>query len=244
MLLLATAVLVTFSTSSAWAEDCGDGVGPCKCGDIVIADTTLTASDPVVNGVCSPVGLFVAAGVRLDAHLLNMECGPPPPPPGSITIGIWVIGDSVEIVRGIIRGCGLGVFGRTSHSLIQRVTAHESVVPLPIVFASGIGIFFIGADNTLLHNLCHNNPEAGIVVIGDRNTLERNYCAKNGQDGIGVNGSFNQLNHNIGARNGGHGVFVIGGDNLTDGRNYGSHNVRKPDCSIDGQSITPDGIYC
>jgi len=52
------------------------------------------------------------------------------------------------------------------------------------------------------------------------------------------------LNHNRGQNNGAHGVFVIGGDNLTDGLNYGSGNTLKPDCSIDGQSTTPDGRYC
>ena len=59
-----------------------------------------------------------------------------------------------------------------------------------------------------------------------------------------MNGSFNQLNHNLASNNAVHGVFAIGGNNGTDERNYATQNGLKPDCSIDGQSATPDGRYC
>ena len=101
--LLTLVILITFSPVPAAAVDCGDTSGPggtdvpCSCGDVVTSDTVLDASDPVANGVCSPIGLSVDGGVKLDAHLLNMQCGPPPPPAGSITIGIRIIGDSAEI---------------------------------------------------------------------------------------------------------------------------------------------------
>lgn len=68
------AVPLTWTTSiiaiAAWlcagpaaAADCGDGVGPCKCGDTVVANTTLTAD----IGGCPKAGLIIASpSVTLD----------------------------------------------------------------------------------------------------------------------------------------------------------------------------------
>ena len=51
---------------AALAADCGDGVGPCSCGDTVRTDTTLDDTDPVTATVCPCDGLLVASGVELN----------------------------------------------------------------------------------------------------------------------------------------------------------------------------------
>jgi parallel beta-helix repeat protein len=109
---------------------------------------------------------------------------------------------------------------------------------------TGDAIAFGGSNNTLRDNLCHRSVNGINVIHGDSNTLERNYCRDNRGEGIVVQGRFNHVHSNRGTNNGAHGVFVSGGDNLTDGHNCGSGNRVKPDCSIDGQSTTPDGRYC
>ena len=131
-LVVGVALLVTFSASGALADHragtCGDTAHfgldvPCACGDTVVTDTILDSSDPVLQGGCFPVGLLVAGGVTLDAHALN------PPGPGlcdgsrGFATGIQILGSDVTIFRGIIRGCGTGIFGALSGSTIERVTA-------------------------------------------------------------------------------------------------------------------------
>lgn len=239
-----------FSATSALAVDalCGGLPGPdkipCACGDIVVTDTILDASDPVLKGGCFPVGLFVVGeplvevGVTLDAHALN------PSRPGlcdrslGFTTGIFIVGDNVTISRGVIRGCDEGIFGLTSGSTIERVIASGG---------SDAGIIIVGDSNALLANLCHDNALEGLVVFGDDNRLEQNYCARNGRDvgadGIVVLGDDNRLNRNRGERNGAQGVrsFPIFGANSSDGRNYGKGNAVAPDCQID---FHPGGTYC
>jgi hypothetical protein len=243
LLLIGVAMLTTFSASSTWAKDCGDNTPPgtdtpCDCGDTVASDTVLDSSDPVLKGGCFPVGLLVAGGVKLDAHLLN------PPDPGlcdsslGFTTGIEILGNNVKILRGIIRGCGTGILGFLSGNTIERVTASGGMT----------GFFIFGNNHTLSNNLCHDNVFQGIVVIGNGNLLQRNYCARNGQgeegDGITVRGISNTLNTNRAHNNGRHGIFVqeifVPGPNFSNGHNFASGNGTPPECLIDDNS----GNYC
>ena len=226
LLLVAVPMLMIFATVSAWAADCGDTTGPggtdvpCSCGDTVTTDTVLKASDPVVNNGCDSIGLNVAGGVQLDGHLLKIECV------GPLSIGLFLVGDSIEISRSRIRGCTDGIFGNTSGSLIENVDAGHGV---------GTAFQIAGSNNTLRHNLCHDSGGVGIVILGGNNTLERNYCHHNGDSGIFVFGSNNQLNTNVATHNGFRGIEA-GGPNLTNGRNFGSRNGFDPQCEIDGSS--------
>jgi len=262
LLLFGVTMLATLSAGSAWADwdrrgkDCGDTSGrhnkdvPCDCGDTVTTDTVLDSSDPVLNAVCFPVGLFVDKRVKLDG--VNLQCRHHEDEDDRVAsndgfaAGIVIIGDHVKIIHGTIRDCG--IFGFTSKSTIERVTVSGARSP---------GIFLIGEENKLLHNRCDSN-KAGIVVLGEENLLERNLCKHNKKDGILVVGSENQLNSNQGRNNGGQGVVAVGRDdddngdkrkdddkNKTDKRNYGDKNGEKPDCEIDGKSVPgTGGRYC
>src|SRR5262247_1915042 len=63
----ASLALMTAFSVPAWAASCGDKAGPgktrvaCACGDTVITDTALKPGDPVVNALCSDVGLTIGA---------------------------------------------------------------------------------------------------------------------------------------------------------------------------------------
>jgi hypothetical protein len=214
---------------------CGEASGPggtdlpCHCGDTATTNTVLGASDPV-RSPCAGVGLFVAGGVTLDASSALLRCASS----GAFTTGIWIIGDGVAIDGGIIRGCDRGIFGLTSGSAIARVTASRG----------GGSIVIAGQGNHLLHNRCQGNALDGMLVSGSFNTLERNYGFANEGDGIAVVGTVNTLNHNQGRSNGGHGVVATGGGNAGDGLNYGAGNTARPNCSIDGGTVTRDGRYC
>lgn len=67
MLAALMAILMTAAGAPAWAADCGDTAGAggtrvaCDCGDTVITSATLQAADPVVNNVCTAVGLTIGA---------------------------------------------------------------------------------------------------------------------------------------------------------------------------------------
>src|SRR5215813_5488139 len=64
---LASLALMAASSVPAWAASCGDKAGPgktrvaCACGDTVITDTALKPGDPIVDALCSDVGLTIGA---------------------------------------------------------------------------------------------------------------------------------------------------------------------------------------
>jgi hypothetical protein len=235
LLLFGVVALTALLARGAWGDHrpgtCGDTAHlgldvPCACGDTVVTDTILDAADPVLEGGCFPVGLRVTGGVTLDAHALN------PPDPGlcdsrrGFTTGIQILGSEVTIFRGIIRGCGTGIFGALAGSTIERVTAE----------GGSTGFFLFGNDHTFRNNLCHDNAVQGLVVIGNGNVLERNYCARNGQgDGITVLGTSNTLNTNLAHQNRRHGIFAPG-PNFSNGHNHARGNQAPPQCLIDGES--------
>jgi DNA-binding beta-propeller fold protein YncE len=218
-------------TSCGDASGPGAGDVPCRCGDTVTTDTVLDNSDPVVSSTCPQVGLFVAPDVTLDASSTVIRCDSTSGP----TTGIWIVGDGVVIHGGAIHGCQNGLFGFTSGSTVERVTASEG----------GAGIFITGDGNRLLRNRCEGNGLDGIFLSGSSNALEKNSGLRNGGNGVAVVGSSNQLLHNQGRTNGGQGVVAVGGGNISDLRNHAIGNAVKPECSIDGlPPATKNGKHC
>jgi hypothetical protein len=74
------ALVVTMLASIAWLvpgahADCGDDIDgarvPCACGDVVVVDTRLDPSDPIVQGPCIADGLVVRA--RPDASHITVD---------------------------------------------------------------------------------------------------------------------------------------------------------------------------
>src|SRR5262245_30684672 len=76
LLVTAALALISFAHSAvspalaqcvfAPGPPCGEGVGPCRCGDTVVKSTKLDRSDPVLQTPCPENGLAVASGVRLE----------------------------------------------------------------------------------------------------------------------------------------------------------------------------------
>jgi DNA-binding beta-propeller fold protein YncE len=205
---------------------CGDTSGPggadipCRCGDIVTTYTVLEASDPVTRRRCPRVGLYVAAGVVLDASSAAIRCHGP-----GFTTGLWLMGDAASITGGSLHGCANGIFGFTAGSTVEGVTAG----------GGGTGIFLIGDGNRLRGNQGVSNARDGILVSGTHNEVSANLGARNGRHGIAVVGRGNHLAGNRGRLNGGQGVVAAGSDNTSDFRNSATRNTVKPDCSIENQ---------
>jgi hypothetical protein len=242
---------VTSDTVLDASDPVVSGVCPTSVGLAIAGGVTLDAHS--LNLRCATltgtVGLSILGESVTITHGISRGCG---------TAVFGNTNDST-IERVTARHGGLGIhFTGNRNTLLHNICEGSSVFG---------GIFFVGDLNTLEHNYCHDNPTGdaiafggnnntlrnnlchrsgnGINVIqGNHNVLDRNYCRDNDGNGIVVQGSFNELNSNRGTNNGSHGVFVTGGNNLTDEHNFGSGNVLKPDCSIDGQSTTPDGRYC
>ena len=158
-----------------------------------------------------------------------------------MTVGLWITGNGATIGggSGIIELCDIGIFVPTSNNTIEGVAVREGgSVGVLVDFAN---------DNTLRKISCDDYVFNGILVIGNGNLLERNYCKGNGLTGIVAIGA-NTLNHNQGRNNGEQGVaaaaFGLGPKPQTDRRNYATGNGMKPDCEINGGSVTADGKYC
>ena len=210
VLLSAVTMFTAFSAAPASAIECGDTSGPggtdvpCSCNDIVTTDTVFDASDPITNAVCPDGGMFVGGGVKLDARALNMRCADSHVFPTPITIGLFIVGDSVEITHGIIRGCDYGIYGATNGSTIERVTARDG----------RLSFYIRGNGNTLKNNLCQRSFHyGGFYVVGDENILERNYCQDHNGDAIALDGNHNTLFRNL-CHNSLRGIAIGGDSNL------------------------------
>jgi len=253
------ATLLALVASPAHAAPCG-GIIPCNCGDTVTTNTTLISTDPVVSHevgtVCAGPGpaLRVAAGVTLNISGLTIRCESN----AGSQVGIDIIGDNATVRKGIIKNCGLGVHGATSHSTVLsnrflndrigvNLVGDDNTLQSNVSIGDGVvsdeGFVILGDGNDILSNRCQSHKFEGLFVGGSGNTLERNYCLGNGTEGIIVIGTANTFNRNIGKNNGGHGVFGPGPANTTDGLNYASGNGLTPQCVINGQS-SPDGRRC
>jgi parallel beta-helix repeat protein len=272
-LTMAVAMLVVLSAGTAWGADCGDTTGaggtdvPCRCGDTVTTNTTLTASDPVVStgvaDVCTDdSALSVNGGVTLDGAAATLRCDGT----GGDGLGVEIVGDGATVKNLAVRNCSTAVFGFTSGSTISGILAVSNAAGIAL-FGDGnavtrsvvdggrdanstVGILISGNDNTLTGNRCQDNGFDGITGFGDRNVLARNNCLRNGfrapgfSNGIFFFGTDNAFAHNQARANEGAGVRVSGDDNTTDGRNYAHGNTVTPQCTIDDLSTTRDGRYC
>ena len=258
-------LLLTSWAAPALAAPCGDTTGGggtnvvCNCGDTVTTNTVLDSSDPVVStdllDVCAGPGpaLTVAPGITLDVAGQTIRCAD-----DTSQVGIEV-GNGAKVHSGIIKQCGIGIGGTASHSELEdnrflndrvgiELIGDTNTVSRNVSIGDGEvsvhGFVVTGDHNIIQNNRCQQHLEEGLLVNGDANELTRNYCYGNDRTGIAVSGTLNKLFRNLGKNNGGHGVLAPGPGNITDGTNFGSGNVVKPDCSINGQSVSPDGRYC
>jgi len=235
ILTLCLGTLGAATVEPARAADCGDGIGPCRCGDRVVMNTRLGGSDPVLTTTCPCDGLIVASGVSL-------EIG------GTITgqsdacSGILIEGNAtgVAVTDGRITGFGLGVDGdslgaasgnRFANLQIRGgfagflLTGDANVVESNVVRDALVaGLMLIGNGNTVRLNRAEGAVLAGLTVVGEANAISRNVASRNSGEGIAVSGADITVELNRAEYNGRSG-FVPEGLGLTMSRNIATSNA-------------------
>ena len=215
-----TAALAIGLVSAAAAiapPSCGDTTGPgstdvpCKCGDTVTTDTTLTNLDPVVTAPCPSRGLTVA-GIHLNL--------------GGKTIagsgnegGLFLTGDGGSVSNGRITGFATGI----ASGFASPISGWEIVRQTPVVAGglrvtgNAIGILLV-ADDTDITDVAATGNGAGVIVFGSGNSVVRISCSSNrgpaGADGLSIVGDHNSLEHNRCEKNGRDGIAVLGDNNI------------------------------
>ena len=170
--LALSVILVGLSGVTAFGADCGAGVGACSCGDTVVTNTTLGATDPVTSTICPVNGLIVADGVALNlqATIRGSNDG----------VGILVEegAQDVTVSRGRIFGFqrGLSAPSSTGGRFFNLEIANNG---------DGGGIEFSGNDNAIERNTIHNNTSEGITCFtGTGNRIVSNRVEQNDGNGI------------------------------------------------------------
>jgi hypothetical protein len=210
--------------SPALGAPCGNGVGPCHCGDVVVTSTTLRGSDPVLKTRCPCDGLILAPGVTLQiggtirAQAGNQCSGirfPPETAAAAVRIG-RIVGFDTGVA-------GEGVTGvRISRVLVDDsatwgilVEGEDNHVESNVVTRSGLfGIDVFGARNEVRLNRTEGSDLIGMIVSGQDSVVSRNVVLGSGFDGLIVLGDHAIVDRNGSRDNGGSG-FVIDGQEHT-----------------------------
>jgi parallel beta-helix repeat protein len=183
-------------TWPVWAADCGDEAGaggarvPCACGDAVVTNTMLQATDPIVMDGCRD---DVAAGLDLVQPSITLDCaGLTIDGPGfdshcaaeeTCRAGILVSASRVTVQRCTVQefGFAIGTAKGVSRLLIQANTLHNSL--------KGILLDEPVTDSQVIGNTASNNTEFGIQFkngpVG--NFVQGNTTINNGRVGIQIN---------------------------------------------------------
>lgn len=168
--------------------DCGDSIDgervPCRCGDIVIADTRLQPDDPVVTEQCPADGLLVRAPVQARTVVVDLN------------------GQE-------LRGSGVGTGVRILHGGVEGAAIVGGVGDVPGVIAGfREGIRSTRPDDLrLLTNVVvRGSSDTGVVVRGNRASIESVRVEGNGGDGLRASGRSLDLLDLEADGNGGRGV--------------------------------------
>ncbi|MFQ5478124.1 MAG: right-handed parallel beta-helix repeat-containing protein [Candidatus Binatia bacterium] len=239
---LAAALLLGLGAGVSGAALCGDDLGgqrvACSCGDVVVSDTTLRSSDPVVSARCPLDGLIVRAHplaetLTLDlgglslvgsgvGHGLRVERG------GSE--GAVIVGDKAG-GSGQLVGFGTGVLVVNSAALRRmqglevRGSRHEGfsirasgalLVGLSASDNGGDGMRLQLEGGRLLGSEASNNKGVGIRLKGRGTEVEATVTG-NGEHGVLSDGGMIDLGGVVARGNGGHGVVARGGRQKTVG---------------------------
>jgi parallel beta-helix repeat protein len=190
---LALGLTWTWPVSSA---DCGDSAGadgarvPCACGDSVVTDTTLEATDPIVVDGC---GADVVAGLDLVQPSITLDCA-----------GLTIDGPGFDSDCAHDETCSAGILVSASRVTVQRCTVQE--FGFAIGTTNGVSRLLIQA-NTLLNNnkgIRFGEPVTHSWVIGNTasdntefgiqfkngpvgNLIQGNTTINNGRVGIQIN---------------------------------------------------------
>ena len=208
LLVLLLTVLVVLAGSGArtpaTAADCGDGVGPCSCGDHVITNTALDDTDPVTSSLCPCNGLSVRSSVTLDlgGHTIRGS---------GVCVGVHINpqgGNGAVVGGGRIASFGTGV-------LAILDGGHTRLRDIQVVENSGSGVNLVGFDSVVEDCLVSRNGGNGIQFETGNDPpggglVQRCRVEDNQGDGIDVDFRGIVVKSNIVRRNTGRGINVGG----------------------------------
>ncbi|MFN2428020.1 MAG: hypothetical protein ABR587_16410 [Candidatus Binatia bacterium] len=186
-MLLATA-------SMGIAAACGDDVDgvrvACACGDLVVSDTILQATDPVVSEPCTADGLLLAApagsdGITLDLaglSIVGRGRGAGIRVARGGRLGCVVVGGGEGDERAEILAFATGIHAMGSHELreLRAIDVHDNRLDGLRIRSSGVRIVDVRADA---------NGGNGVFVSGHGNELADVAADGNAGDGVHVRGS-------------------------------------------------------
>jgi hypothetical protein len=210
---LAWTTLIVALPSLTFAGPCGDHVDgirvACRCGDTVVSDTRLLATDPVVTARCPLDGLTIRASspaesirLELDGHELRGS---------GVGIGIRVAyggSDGAHLVGspregyGIVSGFGVGL-------AVAEPTALARVTRVDLRASSDEGARVTMAGTVFEDVLAHGNARDGLRIRGTGGRLAGVRSFENGENGIRIF-SDNVVVDADGDRNGRTGIIVDG----------------------------------
>jgi len=202
-------VFIALATAAAWGAPCGDTSGPgdsdipCACGDTVMTDTVLNATDPVTTGVCPCNGLIVRSNVTLDLGGRTIS--------GSRTCVGIDIGGGAAGANAVIRG---GQIARFDTGVLQSGEGGDNTLhDLRVVENSDRGVLLNLAGNVVENCIVSRNGGIGIDLnIGNDppggGVVQRCRVEDNRGDGIVAGARGVVVKSNIVRRNAGRGIDV------------------------------------
>ncbi len=235
-LVAAVCVLLPATVERAAAGACGDNVDgkrvACACGDVVVADTVLWPTDPVVTETCSDDGLTIVAAS--DAERLTLNLG------GQSIVGRGH-GTGIRVSRGghlgavIIGGddgdtraeiarfnTGIRATGRDVLSEVRSIDIHDNTADGLFIHASGVriedvrtesngrdGVALAGHGNQVSDVTADDNLQDGLKVRGSAATLAAD-TRRNRRNGVDLGGRGHRVEGLRSAQNGGAGVLATG----------------------------------
>jgi hypothetical protein len=174
--LLFAPVLLGFTLTAALAGRCGDDVDgervACACGDVVVSDTRLLASDPVVRERCAADGLAIRAPQGAESITLDL---------GGLTLAGRGAGTGVLVLDGgregavvvggrdgspgHVAGFRVGVAARGS----RKLKAAENLI---VVGNDSDGLRISGRGAAVRGVVADDNGDRGVRVRGRDHALD------------------------------------------------------------------------
>jgi hypothetical protein len=189
-LTVAVAALTLSGAATAYGALCGDDVDgarvACRCGDVVVSDTTLQATDPVVLERCVGDGLIVRAARTADAIYLNLN--------GLSLLGSGS-GTGIRVSSGGANGAVIDGGGQTARAVIAgfstglRASGRRSVAEIRGVELNANrrdGLASWVHEARLIDVVANDNGRDGVHVGGRQSTLDGVRANKNGRYGLRV----------------------------------------------------------
>ncbi|HEY2774763.1 MAG TPA: hypothetical protein VGK20_12015 [Candidatus Binatia bacterium] len=227
----------------AQAANCGDDVGgervACSCGDIVVSDTVIWATDPVAVEPCTDdgliiqvppgsdgvtlnlggqslaghghgAGIFVARGGRLGSTIIGGDAGDTRAEIANFAIGIRASGHAaLRAIRGL----------DVHHNRFDGLNVRVSGIQIEDVHSqdNGRGGATVSGHDIQIHGVvANNNSRDGLSVhaSGAQIQAETN---ENGRNGTRISGRGNVLSSSHSSMNGGLGVVATGAGHQVNG---------------------------